>query len=293
MTDWTGTDRTLVLADGRTLGWAEYGDPDGAPVVAVHGSPDSRVVWRLAHDPARRVGVRIVAPDRPGFGLSDPRPGRTVLDWVADHDALIGQLGIDRYAVLAISGGSPYATAVAWARPDRVTRLGLLSVISPPDAPGVLAGADPGVAVTFRLARRAPALLRPIASLMVALANRRPRQAERRLIATRPPADRVVIERPETLTVLRANLPNQFRHAPSIAHEMRLAAADWRVPFDLIVVPTIIWHGGLDDVHTPAMARWLHDAIPASRLVYRDAYATFNFFDDLDDVVAELTATTT
>jgi pimeloyl-ACP methyl ester carboxylesterase len=288
MTDWTGTDRTLVLPDGRTLGWAGYGDPDGAPVVAVHGSPDSRVIWRLAHRAAQDVGVRLIAADRPGFGLSDPRPGRTVLDWVDDHDALIEHLGIDRYALLAISGGSPSAAAVAWVHPDRVIRLGLLSVISPLDAQGVLEGTNPSVRFTFRLARRAPGLLRPLATVMVALAERRPDVAERRLIATRPPADRALIERPETLAVLRANLPEQFRDATTIAAEMRLAATDWGFPLDAITVPTVIWQGGLDDVHSPAMARWLHDTIPGSRLVLRDDYATFNFFDDLDEILGTL-----
>lgn len=285
-------DHVLTLPDGRRLGWAEYGDPEGDPLVAVHGSPDSRVIWRLAHQAAEASGTRIIAPDRPGFGLSDAQPGRTILDWVHDHDELTAHLGIDRYALLAISGGSPYAAAVAWARPDRVTRLGLLSVISPLDVPGVLSGANRTVWLTFQIARRAPALLRPLASAMVILTRRHPQRAEERLIATRPPADRSVIERPATLAVLRANLPNQFRDPASIAHEMRLAATEWGFPLREISVPTLIWQGGLDDVHTPAMARWLHTTIPGSRLDLRADHATFDFFDDIDHILSALAAPT-
>jgi pimeloyl-ACP methyl ester carboxylesterase len=284
------TDHLMELPDGRALGWAEYGDPDGTPVIALHGSPDSRVIWRLADEAGRRCGVRIVAPDRPGFGLSDPKPGRTVAAWVDDQDALIEQLGLERYALLTISGGSPYATAVALARPDAVTRLGLLAVIAPLGESGVLQGTNRSVRTTFRIARRAPFLLRPIAASMVALANRWPDRAEQQLIATRPPADRAVIERPEMLAVLRANLPNQFRDAATIAHEMRLATQDWGEGLGGIEVPTIIWQGGLDDVHTPAMARWLNDHIPTSRLDLRPDFATFDFFDVIDEILADLIA---
>ena len=74
----------------------------------------------------------------------------------------------------------------------------------------------------------------------------------------------------------------------SYSREMRLAATDWGIPLAEISVPTIIWQGGLDDVHTPAMASWLHAMIPGSRLVVREDDATFNFFDDIGDVLTAL-----
>lgn len=282
------TDSTLVLHDGRQLGWATYGDPQGEPLVAVHGSPDSRIIWSLADRAATELGIRVVAPDRPGFGLSDPKPGRTILDWVTDHDELMAHLGIDHYSMIAVSGGSPYATAIAWTHPEQVTALGLLSVISPLDAPGVLEGTNRSVRLTFQLALRAPVLLRPLATAMVMLARYKPKTAEKQLIATRPPEDRHIIERPDVLEVLRANLPNQFRHPESIAREMRLAAANWGFPLEEIRVPTIIWQGGLDDVHTPAMANWLLGTLPDAQLHFEPDYATFNFFDDVDDLLTSL-----
>ncbi len=281
-------DSTLVLLDGRRLGWARYGDPEGETIVAMHGSPDSRIIWRLVDSAAADLGIRIIAPDRPGFGLSDPKRGRRVLDWVTDHDQLMAHLGPEHYRMIAVSGGSPYATAIAWSRPEQVTCLGLLSVISPLNAAGVLDGTNRAVRLTFKLALQAPLLLRPLATAMVMLAKYKPRTAEKQLIASRPPADRHIIQRPEVLAVLRANLPNQFRHSESIAREMRLAATNWGFPLDEIFVPTIIWQGGLDDVHTPAMANWLHATLPNSRLEYEPDYATFNFFDVVDDVLAAL-----
>ncbi len=284
----TGVDRTLILGDGRTLGWATYGDPAGSPVVAVHGSPDSRIIWRLVHEAALAQGLAIVAPDRPGFGLSTPQPGRSILDWVADLDALTGHLGIGRYSLLAISGGSPYALAAAWAHPDRVRHLGLFSVIAPLAAPGVTRGANLPVRATFFAAERLPFLLKPAAAAMVRTTRRSPEKAARRMVKTRPPADRAIIERPEVMAVLMDNLPNQFADPASIALEMRNAARPWGFELSDVTVPATIWQGGLDDVHTPAMARYLDAQLPRSTLVFEPGYATFNFLDDLDRLMGAL-----
>ena len=71
------SDHTLQLADGRRLGWAEYGDPSGRPVLAFHGTPACRLLYAPADQPAASKGLRLVAPDRPGYGLSAPKPERS------------------------------------------------------------------------------------------------------------------------------------------------------------------------------------------------------------------------
>ena len=75
---------TLKRADGRQLGYAEYGDPTGHPVFAFHGVPGARYMFRPTAGPAIRHGLRIIAPDRPGYGLSEPQPGRQLADWLDD-----------------------------------------------------------------------------------------------------------------------------------------------------------------------------------------------------------------
>ena len=152
---------TIRLDDGRTLSWISYGDRAGLPVMAMHGSPDSATVWQLADTAARATGIWLIAPNRPGFGASTSKLGRSILDWVDDVDALTGHLELDHYGVLAISGGSPYALATAWRHPDRIPALGLLSVIAPLDVPGIADQASRPVRFTFFAARRRPFLLRP------------------------------------------------------------------------------------------------------------------------------------
>src|SRR5689334_7926605 len=85
--------------DGRTLGVAQWGDPGGAPVFALHGIPGSRLVRPPDEEAIQGAGLRLVTYDRPGYGVSDRQPGRRVVDCVRDVAAIADALGLDRFAV--------------------------------------------------------------------------------------------------------------------------------------------------------------------------------------------------
>src|SRR5512140_2188131 len=103
------TEQNITLPDGRKLAYAEYGDPDGKPVIYCHGNPGSRLDPKMLDlQLLRKFHVRIIAPDRPGMGGSDFLPGRKISDWPADVTALADGLHLDRFAILGISGGGPY-----------------------------------------------------------------------------------------------------------------------------------------------------------------------------------------
>lgn len=91
---------TLLLPDGRKLGYAQYGSPTGRPVFYVHGHPASRLEGAHLHDVSLRLGARIICPERPGFGLSSPRPNRTLLDYPKDLEHLANHLKLEKYGVL-------------------------------------------------------------------------------------------------------------------------------------------------------------------------------------------------
>src|SRR5262245_16896963 len=80
------TDHVLRLRDGRLVGYAVFGPAEGRPVIACHGTPGCRLMLRAAAAGAQRLGLRIIAPDRPGYGLSEPRRGRSIAEWAADVD---------------------------------------------------------------------------------------------------------------------------------------------------------------------------------------------------------------
>src|SRR6516162_4610928 len=100
--------RILVLPDGRRVGCAEYGDPSGLPVPALHGTPGSRLMFALAHKAARERGLRLIAPERPGYGLSDYRQADSLAQIARDFSVVANAYGLGRFAVMGVSGGAPY-----------------------------------------------------------------------------------------------------------------------------------------------------------------------------------------
>jgi len=153
-------DRTLRFPDGRRLSYAVYGTPGGRPMFYFHGWPSSRLEARLHEATALQKGVCLIAMDRPGFGLSDFQPRRTILDWPQDVLAVANVLGIQRFAIIGVSGGGPHALACASLIPERLTTVALIGSIGPLDEPHTTAGMMPQNRQLFSLARRAPWLLR-------------------------------------------------------------------------------------------------------------------------------------
>jgi pimeloyl-ACP methyl ester carboxylesterase len=158
----------LRLRDGRRLGYAEYGDRHGRPVVFFHGTPGSRKIAGVAHRVATARAVRVIAPDRPGFGLSDFQPARRLIDWPADVLDLADALGLERFAVAGVSGGGPYVAACARRLADRLTHAGIISGMGPVDDRALVAGLGAGYRAGLTLVRSAPV----VARLLLALAAR-------------------------------------------------------------------------------------------------------------------------
>lgn len=114
--------QVLDLVDGRSLCFAEWGDPQGFPVVVLHGTPGSRLNRHPDEEQYARAGARVITYDRPGYGGSTRQRGRTVVDCVPDVAALADHLGLGRFAVTGGSGGGPHALALAARLSDRVVR---------------------------------------------------------------------------------------------------------------------------------------------------------------------------
>ena len=147
-------DLKLTLPDGRMLAYAEYGDPDGAVVLSLHGTPGTRHLFSLTDASARNRGLRLIAPDRAGIGGSDDRPGHSIGGHVEDIAVLADHLGADRFAVLGFSGGGPYAAEAVRQMGHRIQAVALISAY----ALGVQTG--PGQRAFMGLARISVTVLR-------------------------------------------------------------------------------------------------------------------------------------
>ena len=119
------------------MGYAQYGSGDGLPVVNAHGGLACRLDVAAADLVAVEAGIRLISPDRPGVGLSDPQPGRTVGDWARDVTELLDQIDVDRFAVMGWSMGGQYAAALGHALPQRATRVAIIAGALPLTEPGV------------------------------------------------------------------------------------------------------------------------------------------------------------
>ena len=134
-------DAVIALRDGRRIAYCEWGDRDGRPLILCHGAPASRF-FGPDSDTTAQAGVRLITVDRPGYGRSDPKPGRQILDWPADVEELAAALGVDEFDVAGHSSGGPYALACASRFPERVKRVALVSCIAPYSLPSSEQGDD-------------------------------------------------------------------------------------------------------------------------------------------------------
>jgi pimeloyl-ACP methyl ester carboxylesterase len=278
--------RIVALADGRRLAYAEYGDPDGAPLFAFHGTPGSRLMLSLADGPARSLRLRLIAPDRPGFGRSDFQPGRTFAHWPDDVCALADALGIDRFGVAGISGGAPYAMACAWKVPHRLRSIGIVSGVGPLVGPNATADLSRGHRLLFGLAARSPRLARHLMEAVRLGWQRFPDRLFTRLVAWAPPQDRAIITRPEVRACLIKALLDAFRcGGRGVAQELVLFGSPWGFPLEEIRLPVHLWHGEADALVPPAMGRHIAASVPRCIAVFVPDAGHYWVFDHIEGLL--------
>jgi pimeloyl-ACP methyl ester carboxylesterase len=251
-------DRThdFVLAGGRTLGYGLYGADDG-PLVVVLDGPGSRGLARAMASPATQLGIKLLAPDRPGFGSSSPAPNHSIAAISGDLLALVDHLGFRRFGLVAQSGGTPYALAVAAAGGDRVTGLAFIGGMAPLDAPHALQDVARPMRIAGLLARRAPWLLRLLLNALSRQTAKDPEGAARKYAKRMPPDDRRVLADP-ALWAIHARSSAEIASRPAaVVREMRMLVRPWSIDYGRISAPAALWVGELDRSHPPSMSRRL------------------------------------
>lgn len=253
-----GDTHEFTLPDGRTVGYAEHGDPAGPVVLECVGTPQSRLLHPLFRELAEQLGFRMVVPERPGFGRSDPQPGRTLTDWPADAAALLDGLGVDRFGVHGGSGGGPYAVACGVLLADRVTAVALAAPAEPVGAPAH--GFVP---------RLDPAQLRARGEAIARLARDDPDGLEAFFAPDLSDTDRAeaAAEDPESRAWGLADTREAFRQgADAYVADHTINGSDWAHLLPRLTRPTRIWQGD-DDNNVPVEAtRWLAAQIPGAEL---------------------------
>ena len=282
--------RLIELADGRELAWVEYGDPHGMPVMAFHGSPGTRNFFEPVADVAEQKGVRLISPDRPGYGHSTYHPGRTFESWARDVGQLGEHLGADRFAVIGASSGGPNAASCARFLADRVVGSALVSSPAPPEVgpyPGAMSVAN---RVVQQLSMVAPRLMGSVFEAGLRWAQRRP---DRALIAagrSMPTCDAAVMERPEIRSAMRNELarPVSPTAGRAAVQDLRLELRPWGFRLRDIEGSVDVWHGEMDPHIPVASARYQADEIPRATLQERPDDGHFIVYRRFEEILDKL-----
>ncbi|KFY14345.1 hypothetical protein V491_06080 [Pseudogymnoascus sp. VKM F-3775] len=300
--------QTFILPDGRQLGYAEYGDRNGTPLFYFHGYPSSRLEAYAIDDIAQRQHTRLLALDRPGFGLSTPQPNRTITDWPTDVSAFAKGMQISRFAVLGVSGGGPYALACAHGLPqEKLTGVGLF-------ASGPPWGAGAHLNSTYRRVTRTmatywPTGLRIIFDVLVRvstwLVHSGPvsRRIDRWLeqqdkneqnqvvdkVSARTTPRKLTAER--RLEIVHALLEEPFAQGGKAAvDEARLLSSDyWGFSFETVRHnPVRIWHGAEDKNAPVALIRHMVKKLPYCIYHEFEGDTHYTMFKHIEGAIEEL-----
>jgi pimeloyl-ACP methyl ester carboxylesterase len=283
----------LNLANGRRLGYAEYGDPCGAMVLWFHGTPGGRRQFPLlGRRAAEKLGLRVVLVERPGCGLSDPHAYQAIADWVTDITQVAEALGAERFGVVGLSGGGPYALACAAVPPlaGRVAAVAVLGGVVPSVGPDATEPERTGI---IDLARRfAPVLSglrRPLAAVVTGLVL--PivplgHYACRAYAHISPLSDQLVLAEPdiEGMFVDDVILVARGRFQ-AIVDDARLFGRDWGFRLADVKARVVWWHGDADHIVPLAAAEAAVATLPDAELIVRPEESHLGGFAAADEIL--------
>lgn len=259
----------VQLQNGAVVALDEYGDPTGVPVIFCHGWPSARTMARLADEPARALGIRIISPDRPGISGSSMQPNRKLSDWPRLVERLVNHFDIDQFRMLAISGGAPYAYATGLAMPERVPAIAIVGGVIPFAELKDLEGLLPLYRWMLAFYRNQPQLLRRSFHLARLFLSLRPP------VRLRPLLLKMLLLRPCDAASLRddaafeAIFESQRRawrgSAEGVMADAQIYAQPWGFAIEAVRVPVRLWHGKEDRAFAVRLAQDVAKRLPNCR----------------------------
>lgn len=274
---------TVTFDDGRVITFTDIGDPTGPAVFYNHGAPGSRLELLGLDEAFTRVGVRVITPDRPGYGGSSPLPGRSTAEWADDIAALADHVGAARFAVLGLSSGGPYAVACAALLPSRVTGAVIAAGntdMSRPDAAdgyldhelAIMALDDADAAVAYceeHLGHDGSHFL----------------SGEMELGAT----DNAYLAIAANAAGLAATMAEAFRRGViGYAHDIWVQGRPWSFDPSTITAPVIVVHGRDDQLVPLAHSRHTAESIPRAELRIVAGRGHLSLVEEFAVLVAEI-----
>lgn len=245
---------------GGPVAYDEFGDPDGEPVVFLHGTPGSRLLAELYDDDAREKQVRVLAFDRPGYGRTPQQADYDPADTADVFAAVLDDAGVEHAGVVAFSGGTPHALAAAAGHSDRVRGVDVVSG----SVPASLSEETPTtLRLLGNLASATPRLLGGLLRGQAWLARRRPPSF---VVAQYTAGDADAVPADVAGLVKRDFLEAVERRRAGVVRELRQGAGDWAVGLSSVDCEVRWWHGEIDTNAPVAGARRAVSALPDAEL---------------------------
>jgi pimeloyl-ACP methyl ester carboxylesterase len=277
----------LRSPDGRVIALEVVGDHDAMPVLLCHGLADSRLAAQWFGQAARDLGLRVIAPDRPGTGGTDRCRLSQLADWSDDASLVLDALGVDSAPLLGISGGGPFAAACAARIPARVRSLMLVCPLGLPEWP--TDGMAQGERLSLTFATHAPALGGWSMSRLAALARRRPDMFVWLAATNQPAVDVRALQQPEMRESFLTCYLEAFRRGSwGVAQDLRLLTRPWGFDLGSIAAPTSIHHGDADTTVPVQHARRYAEAIPGAQLHVHPGEGHFSILSRPREILAAL-----
>jgi len=281
----------VTLRSGRRVGVATYGDPNGLPVLAMHGAPACRLMFDAADGPAHACGVRLIAFDRPGYGLTPLDYGASLQSRTDVFAELPDALGLDRFSLFGISGGGPYAVALAARLGSRVTGLALVSPLGPVADVASRSAPDPVHLSTMQRGffldlPRHHWFLRSNAEIVL----RSFRVAPSFFVSTvghlLPEVDRAIITREDVSRSLIPMTLEATRHGTlgAIA-DLEIFSEPWHVDYGQITAPARLWQGTADTIVPLGVSLKLGELVPDCTVTQVEGGGHFWIYDAIPDVL--------
>jgi len=250
--------------NGAAVAFSEYGDPRGAPVFFCHGWPSSRTMAELTDEAAGELSLRIISLDRPGIRDSQLDPNRTLLDWPPLLSELATHLRIDKFRILAISGGAPYAYVAAWMIPERVEAIAVVSgapsIADLEDRSGLLRLYNRLLAL--RTAR--PGLLRAFFHIARPFARiRLPVRIRPLLLKVLQPCDANVLRDSKSFEACFESARQAWSSsAEGVMIDADIYANPWGFALEEVRVQVRLWHGKKDRTFSYRLAEQIAARLP-------------------------------
>lgn len=265
------TESTLTLPDGRTLGYEAYGTQQGPLVFALHGTPTCSLAYTMLHEPAHSLGIRLLAPDRPGIRSSSAKRGYRVVDVARDLVAAADALEAEKFGVLGWSGGGPYALATAYVAADRLLGVVVAAGMGPFDSPRTATGYSAFDIKMLGWSRDRLWLARAVMGTMGLVVRAAPGPVRGALSGDFSPHDREVLEsltRDQSSREAMRFVSEAFRGGGGgVVADYAALASPWGFALEDIAVPVRMWQGDDDRIVSPVHAHAMVQRMSTSELI--------------------------